>query len=130
MSRLAVVHLEVPKLKDILPSGGIPGLTYAFISTQNLIRAQEDGYDMVRKPAFYVENTTTGTKVGVLLMARGKINTGLSPDSGSRRVLCDPDITKLFEVDATPTKFTDPKQGPDIISGKPVVQPPTEIVQP
>ena len=96
---LARVHLEIPTLKDILPSGGIPGLTYAFIATQNLIQAQEDGYDMVRKPAFWVENTTTGQKIGVLLMAQGQINPGLSPSAGARRVLCDPDINALFEIE-------------------------------
>ncbi len=96
---LATVHIEIPSLKDVLPSGGIPGLTYAFIALGNLIRAQEDGYDMVRKPAFWVENTTTGDRVGVLLMAHGTINPGLSPSSGARRVMIDPMITELFEVD-------------------------------
>ena len=98
MSGLAAIHFHVPSLREILPSGGLPGLVYAFIATKNLIQAQEEGYDMVRKPGFIIENQDTGNREGALLMAKGKINTGLSPSAGARRVMVDPSLTELFEI--------------------------------
>ena len=107
MSRPANVYPAIPSLREILPSGGVPGLTYAYIATKNLIRAQEDGYDMIRKPGFIVTNHTTGNSEGVVPMAKGKASKGLSSSAGARKVLVDNAVEGLFTVDASPEPPTE-----------------------
>lgn len=110
MSQPAETYMGVPGLRQLLPTGGIPGKTYAFIAAKNLITAQEHGYDIVPRPGFWLTNGKD--REGAVLMCKGKANAALASSSGARKLMIDPDLEALFPTSEPAKEAPKPKGKP------------------
>jgi hypothetical protein len=79
---------QYPPLSDFLIGGGRPGVTYAYILSKNLNRAQKQGWAMLHRcPGF----TVVGPKgqADMVIMGRDEPIEGASPESCANILLVD-----------------------------------------
>jgi hypothetical protein len=94
-ARPAEVFHTIPSLRDLIPYGGKPGLTYAIVQTKNLLKAQEDQDGMIKHAGFRV-SAPTGELYEVVLMAKGVADPSGDPHAGKRLLLVDTEIQDAF----------------------------------
>jgi hypothetical protein len=90
------IYHEIPTLDQLLPStGGIPGVEYAQITTDNLRRAQDEGWSKLtgRQMVYTIEGPNG--RVDCELYGRGKPIPGQGTRSGRRRCWVDPEIRRV-----------------------------------
>lgn len=101
---------HIPSLRELLGTGGSPGLEYAQICTHNLKRAEQDLKDQADPASGWrlLPQGRTYTIVGpkghadMCLMRRGKRIPGTDGTSGARKVFVDPDVLKLTGINPNP----------------------------
>ena len=85
MESQAFVYNHVPNLKELLPNtGGIPGVQYAQVSTENLRKAQDEGWLKISGAQKLYTIIGPSGKVDCELYAKGKPIPGQGSGSGKR----------------------------------------------
>ena len=97
---------HVPTLEELLPnSGGRPGVEYAIVSTLNMRKAQDEGWERLAGNQKIFTITGPAGSADCELFGRGKPIRGADASSGRRRCFVDGSVR-----DATGHGRTAPKK--------------------
>jgi hypothetical protein len=112
---------HIPTLEQLLPNtGGLPGVRYAIVSTMNMRKAQDDGWERLsgNQKIF----TIVGPKgsVDCELFGKGRPMRSMDVASGRRVCLIDKDVRKAtgFTTGVAPKGDSDSTDAKPIVKGK------------
>lgn len=102
---------HIPQLSELLRRGGLPGVEYAQVHVQNVVKARDPefgGWGRIRDAQTYTIGGPRG-EVHCELLCRGKPIRGVGPDSGARVCWVDDEV---YELTGHPNP--DPEKGPKV----------------
>lgn len=115
-------YTKIPRLKQLLPrTGGLPGVEYAIISTSNMRKAQDLGWERLAgaQKIFTIEGPKGNADCE--LFGKGAPIRGMDTLAGVRRLSIDPEVRKVTGFVSEP-----PKGGSDSTAPAPAVKPTKE----
>jgi hypothetical protein len=114
-------YTNIPSLEQLLPNtGGLPGVRYAIVSTSNMRKAQDDGWERLsgNQKIFTIEGPKGS--VDCELFGKGKPMRSMDVASGRRVCMIDKDVRKAtgFVTESPLKGDSDSTDAKPIVKGK------------